>query len=576
MEEVRGMTLKDVLIRLVLIVIFIFLLIWLFPMPNLKPLNNQIFTDNILIMKDVAKSYYTIERLPKELNGKVRMTLREMLDQKFTLELMDSNGNYCNAENSYIEITKLENEYVIKTYLSCSDKEDYVIEHYGCYDICGDKCIELSRTTRAATTIADRKTTVCKQEPTYKPGTSYRPGTTYIPGTSREDTTRQTTHKDDIYEYLHKKTTYKEVFDKYACNISGYNLIGDKCVKTTAELIKVPAKTKTETQTETLTNVSLSKVVYNDRQVAAIETTVNDVSTTYSCPSGSTVISGSNMCSTTSTTYPSKVCPSNTSNIIYSSKNTSECNRSQTVYVYKENYTVSSNSYWKYVGYATFPAEQRIRVNVNYNGIKYTDELLVWQYSCVGCSSTDAFYKYKKHQLVTDNVTGKRCPSGYTNYDANRCYKVVKTTVGKVCPGGSTNHSATHCKSTSSTQVAKVSNTISTPRKVLTCPIGTTATSNQRVCNKKEASIEKYCVNGYVLSANGYTCSKTVTNTIEKKYCENNDYVLSGNSCIKIADSTDVRPATKVNKIESTLDYKWTSSDYLKGWIYTGDKRQIN
>ena len=60
MENERGFTIKDLLIRLVLIVVFIFLLIWLFPMPDLKPLNNQIFAENLDRMKNVAKTYITI------------------------------------------------------------------------------------------------------------------------------------------------------------------------------------------------------------------------------------------------------------------------------------------------------------------------------------------------------------------------------------------------------------------------------------------------------------------------------------------------------------------------------------
>ena len=94
MEEKRGLTIKDLLIRLILVIVFIFLLIWLFPMPDLKPLNNQIFADNIDRMKDVAKSYYTLERLPKDINSLKRMTLKKMIDNKLILPLMDSNGKY--------------------------------------------------------------------------------------------------------------------------------------------------------------------------------------------------------------------------------------------------------------------------------------------------------------------------------------------------------------------------------------------------------------------------------------------------------------------------------------------------
>ena len=107
MEERRGLSIKGLLIRLILIIIFIFLLIWLFPMPDLKPLNNQIFSDNLDRMKDVAKSYYTVERLPKNINDSKKMTLQEMIDNKLILPLMDSNGKYCSNDDSFVEITKL-------------------------------------------------------------------------------------------------------------------------------------------------------------------------------------------------------------------------------------------------------------------------------------------------------------------------------------------------------------------------------------------------------------------------------------------------------------------------------------
>ena len=68
------------------------------------------------------------------------MTLREIQKQKLILPLMDSNGNYCSEDKSYVQITKLENEYIIKVYLSCTDTQDYIIEHFGCYDICSNEC----------------------------------------------------------------------------------------------------------------------------------------------------------------------------------------------------------------------------------------------------------------------------------------------------------------------------------------------------------------------------------------------------------------------------------------------------
>ena len=180
---------------------------WLFPMPDLKPLNNQIFADNIDRMKNVAKSYYTVERLPKNINESKKMTLKEMINANMILPLMDSNGKYCSEEDSYVEITKLENEYIIKVNLSCTDKKAYIIEHYGCYDICSDTCKMLETTSKSGykTSKKSTKPIVTTLKPTTKPNAK-------------------------IYEYQFVKNVCTEKFDKYVCP-SGYYLASKKKIK---------------------------------------------------------------------------------------------------------------------------------------------------------------------------------------------------------------------------------------------------------------------------------------------------------------------------------------------------------
>ena len=148
-------SIKDVVLQLLFIVLLVFILIWLFPTKGylekkldgieagidekLKPLYTRLFTDNIITMKDAAKSYYTTPRLPQEVGDKVTMTLGEMYEKGLLLELVDSNNNSCDATKSYIELTKAEDEYLLKVTLSCSDKEAYIIEHLGCYDYCNGR-----------------------------------------------------------------------------------------------------------------------------------------------------------------------------------------------------------------------------------------------------------------------------------------------------------------------------------------------------------------------------------------------------------------------------------------------------
>lgn len=151
MYENRGsFTLRDVIFNLLFIMLFIFLLLWLFPSKSFLNSNNnksnvaesnQIFNNNIKDMKEAAILYFTTPRLPKKVGDSIDLTLKQMIDKKLILSLVDGNGNTCDEGKSYVEITKEDDEYVLKVSLSCSDKEDYILVHLGCYDYCeGDVC----------------------------------------------------------------------------------------------------------------------------------------------------------------------------------------------------------------------------------------------------------------------------------------------------------------------------------------------------------------------------------------------------------------------------------------------------
>lgn len=143
--ERRGFPFRDFLLKLILIVIFVLLLVWLLPKfmapastptVDLTPLTSQIFADNLKRMQDAATSYYTNERLPQEVGESDTMTLRDMIAKKLLMPLVDKNGEACDVDESYVKITKLDDEYLLKVNLKCSDQEDYILVHLGCYDYC--------------------------------------------------------------------------------------------------------------------------------------------------------------------------------------------------------------------------------------------------------------------------------------------------------------------------------------------------------------------------------------------------------------------------------------------------------
>ena len=138
----RKETLKGIFIKIVLVVLFIFVLMMLFPTKGFVTnyvdekvkeslIGNDNFNNNLLAMATAGSGYFISSRLPENTGDKVKMTLGEMYDNKLLVKFSDSNNRTCNNNKSYVEVTKEEEEYTMKVNLSCSDKEDYIMLHMG-------------------------------------------------------------------------------------------------------------------------------------------------------------------------------------------------------------------------------------------------------------------------------------------------------------------------------------------------------------------------------------------------------------------------------------------------------------
>lgn len=138
-ERRRGSLLKDFILKLILIIIFVLLLIWLVPWPNmdsLNPLKDQIFNANLQTMKEAGITYFTTERLPEEVGDKTTLTLEEMLKLHLIVPFTDKNGDSCDVKKSFISLEKKETEYLMKVNLKCGEEEQYILVHLGCYSYC--------------------------------------------------------------------------------------------------------------------------------------------------------------------------------------------------------------------------------------------------------------------------------------------------------------------------------------------------------------------------------------------------------------------------------------------------------
>ena len=154
-ERKERFSFRDLIIQILFVAIFVFLLLWLFPMKGdvkssvassvkdtITPIYDQIFNQNVMSMKESAISYYTTSRLPKNVGDEEKITLGKMLSENIILPFVDRNGKQCDLNESYVSVTKMNDEYIMKINLKCSKEEDYLLVHLGCYNYCDNDVCE--------------------------------------------------------------------------------------------------------------------------------------------------------------------------------------------------------------------------------------------------------------------------------------------------------------------------------------------------------------------------------------------------------------------------------------------------
>ena len=103
------------------------------PVGETEALLSQIFINNLERLKKVAIDYYSVSNLPKEDKESYIVTLKELIDKKLIVALIDRNNKFCDVEKSYAKITKEGENYILKVNLKDSEKEEYIIVNLNYY-----------------------------------------------------------------------------------------------------------------------------------------------------------------------------------------------------------------------------------------------------------------------------------------------------------------------------------------------------------------------------------------------------------------------------------------------------------
>ena len=379
-------------------------------------------------MKDAAREYFTVSKLPKKVGESTTLTLGEMIDKSMVVELTDGNGKKCDTTASYVKVTKIDDEYEMIVTLTCSGVTKSIKTKLGCYNYCTSDICESE----------EGETVILYQ---YKKTTDpYSKWTDWSKWSKNKVTPTST--KEVQTKIVNEQTgttteiTNPTVTTVYSCP-SGYTLSADnkKCTKPSSTTDVIAS-----TVTPSYSCPSGYTLSSDNKKCTKSTTTYKDKVPSYSCPSGYTLSSDNKKCTKTLSTAAtphvdvSFSCVNGTCQTVttidyyYCSDTSYKLSGKTCTKTLKENPTIS---YSCPSGYTMNSAKTQcyktttdtVSSTVNYSYSCPSGYILSSDKKCtktVTNTSTIA-------STVTNNYS---CPSGYTlSADNKNCTKITNSTV---------------------------------------------------------------------------------------------------------------------------------------------------
>lgn len=134
MESEKRINWLSLFIKIIILFIFVLIIIWLICKIVGNNKLSETFINNIENMEKVSIEYFKTVDLPLDKGKNLKITLDELIEKKLLI-LEDSNSeNSCDKHNSYSEITREKNKYIIKTTLTCGKEKDTIRTNFSLND----------------------------------------------------------------------------------------------------------------------------------------------------------------------------------------------------------------------------------------------------------------------------------------------------------------------------------------------------------------------------------------------------------------------------------------------------------
>ena len=132
MTNKKGFSLIKMILVCLLIAFCVFLVMLLIAKAKKTGCNdtnnsNSVFNNNMMYLQQVGTDFFTDDRLPSQLGETIKISLAELYEKKYALDITDKDGKSCSKEDSYVSVTKTERGYEMKTFLVCGTDSDYPV-----------------------------------------------------------------------------------------------------------------------------------------------------------------------------------------------------------------------------------------------------------------------------------------------------------------------------------------------------------------------------------------------------------------------------------------------------------------
>lgn len=130
MENEKRINWLSLFIKIIIVFIFVLIIIWLVS----KIINNnklsQTFKNNINNMEKVSIDYFKTIDLPIKEGQNIKITLEELIEKELMISVNNELENNCNLKDSYSEIIREKEKYIINTTLKCGKEKETISSNF--------------------------------------------------------------------------------------------------------------------------------------------------------------------------------------------------------------------------------------------------------------------------------------------------------------------------------------------------------------------------------------------------------------------------------------------------------------